>query len=179
MPPSLAQLGGHVGMGDHRFDGLFESLEATFSAAAAAADRSAAGDLALTLQQDREAQDVLARGGWRLRGSGGARLEIAAIGDDYAAAADGTLVPLGRVIAFEERNEPPRREQRSLLQVLRGWVREGAKVQVEAQDEVVCGPLLAVGRDHLLVATPRGRCLVALSTIRRIRRRRGSSADAS
>lgn len=166
-------------MADRRFDGLFETLEATFEAAIAAEDRSAAEDLALSLRHDRSIRDVLQRGGWEMRRPGELPERVAAVGLDYIETERGHLVPIDGVSAFEVDSAPAEERDETLLQILRASARFGAKVQIELHNATVEGQLLVAGQDHLLVETRHGKALVPLDAVLRISRRHGSSKGAS
>ena len=162
-------------MNDDELIGLFESLETSFSAASAAEDRAAADDLALSLQQDRLLRDVLLRGSWAHQAPVARTDVITGVGADYVELASGDLIPLADLVAVEIDAGPPEDLPGSLLETLRGWARAGAKAQVDGLNGRTEGLLVAVGRDHLMLATRQGRRLVALDAVSRISRLRGSS----
>lgn len=166
-------------MTDDRFSGLFESLEATFAAAEAAAEDLAADDLALSLRQDRTLVDVLLRHGCSLERAGALPEPVVAVAPDHVETATGNLVPLAAAVVRLEPTPPPAQRDVTLLSVLREYVRSGADVQVEGPSGLVRGRLTTVGRDHLSLATRRGPRVIALGAVRRVSRVRGSSEDAS
>jgi hypothetical protein len=169
-------LAGDVGMSGRRFNGLFESLEASFEAAEGRAEREAATDLAMSLRQDRSLVQVLRQGGWVLRGPDQPPEPIAAVGIDYLET-EHDVMPLGAAVIESGPSQPPRLRRDSLIEVLRGWARRGHSVRVSAGHRTVSGRLEAVGRDHLVVASPRGRVLVPCACVERVTRRPGSSVD--
>ena len=166
-------------MDDNGLTGLFESLETSFSAAAAAADRTAADDLALSLQQDRLLRDVLLRGSWAHQVHGAPPEVITGVAADHVQVASGDLIPIGRLSALQVEDEGPEALTGSLLETLRAWARESAKVQVEGLNGRMEGLLAAAGRDHLILATRHGRRLVPLDGVSRVSRSRGSSTGDS
>lgn len=166
-------------MSGRNFDGLFESLEASFSAASASADRTAAEDLALSFRQDRSLASVLATGSWAAQLTTGTSSPIAAVGADYAETVCGTLIPLGQLVARRSTlAATPVLAQQSLVQRLREWVRAAAKVQVEGSVQRLSGHLISVGRDHLMIGSGGCETLLPLEAVERISRLRGSSTDA-
>lgn len=165
-------------MSGRTFKGLFESLEASFEAAGAHADRQAAGDLALSLLQDRSTAEILGRGGWGLVGRDRIGGPITAVGRDYAVVG-ADLVPLRGLVARRTASaDAPEVRRDSLRERLRGWARQGRRVDMSTGEERVAGRLLAAGRDHLIVGTTGGETLVPYGVVDRITPLRGSSADA-
>jgi hypothetical protein len=164
-------------MTEHRFNGLFESLEARLAASVAAEERLAAEDLALSLQQDRTARDVLLRSGWTVRRPDRGAERVLAVGHDYVQTDSGSLIPIPTTIASETVAPTPAPLDTSLLERLRDWARSGAKVQVEVDSGTYHGLLLAAGRDHLVIASQGVRYMIPLAGVTWISRRYGSSTD--
>jgi hypothetical protein len=163
---------------DDNLRAVLGSLEATFDARVARAEDEAASDLAFSLLQDLSLSEAATRAGaLEIVMGDRAPLPVAEVGVDYVAASgrSPTVVPLGRAaLRTIPAGRAPESLDRSLLELLRAWAREGRAVAIHAGGGVHRGRLVRACRDHVVVngyaGTARGDdVLVPLEMIEQLR----------
>lgn len=163
---------------DRDAERFLRGLDARLDAAVARHDDEAAADLAFSLSQDRSLHETVARLSVAvLQGAGMGRREITELGQDYVACGRPVdlAAPLARAVV---RGRPGRTVvevgERRLVELLRGWVRAGARVHVQTDHAALEGVLRRAARDHIVVETLDGAWdVVGLSAVASIRWARG------
>ncbi len=177
-PPVFGRKWGQV---NERVDRVLEGLQAEFEASIAREEEAAADDLAASLLQDRPLNGVLGSAGRveALTGDG-ARLPVAAVGDDYVetASTPRRFIPLqGPAFLQHANGAPPIRIRRRLVEALRAVMRTGGQVQVVSSGCLQTGALTRVGPDYLALEGRPGVVAVPLALVCEIRLLRAGSAD--
>ena len=161
---------------------MLEALSASFDATIAREENQSASDLAFSLRQNRLLIDVLPRlGAAELCLPDGARACVSVVGNDYLGAGDPIelAVPASRAVLVQGGlGGAAERRRESLAMVLRGWGRQGLKVQVDTGCGTLGGLVGAVGSDHIQLQTRLGWALVNLASVDALRVARGGSAGA-
>ena len=178
-PPVFGRKWGRV---DERIDRVLEGLQAQFESSIAREEEAAADDLAASLLADRPLNGVLGSAGRveALAGDG-ARLPVAAVGDDYVETASipRRLIPLlGLAFLQHVGGAPPTPRRRRLVEALRAVMRAGGRVQVVSSGITHTGPLMRVGPDYLALKGRSGIVAVPLAAVSEIRLLPEGSADA-
>jgi hypothetical protein len=162
---------------DPALERVIAALDASFDASLARREDEAASDLAFSFLQGRSLVDAVRGGPIEVWLSGGTRLPVASVGRDFVAAGV-LLVPLRRAVlhSVPGPGAPPGRSD-SLLEVLRGWARSGAEVEVSSTSGLVGGRLACAAADHLELRATSARWIVGMDAVDWIRCVRGGPGD--
>jgi hypothetical protein len=161
-------------LADGQLDRLIASLDASFDAAVARAEREAADDLALSLGHSGSFVEAASRlGALEVRIMGGVRAPVRVVGADYVASGDPLtlVVPAGRAVLVETDGRRPGVDlSDGLVPLLLRWSRTTPEVEVATDDGTLRGRLRTAGSDHLRIDVATTRWLLGLQTIRYVRR---------
>jgi hypothetical protein len=161
-------------MSDAQLERLITGLEASFDASIARQEEEAADDLAFGLLQDRSLVQALS--GARSLDAwlpGGSAAPVVCLGADHVVAGEraDVVIPLASLVvtSSDAAGTPEVRADETLLEVLRGWARLRAVVEVVTRVGAVRGRLIRATTDHLELQRRAQRFFVGHEVVEHVR----------